>query len=252
MNQQTHLFTIPFTPLKKQLVFQQVLEFLLHKPNTFFHITSLNPEIIVLAKHDQLFKEILTQSSLKIIDGVGVLVAARMLNIHGGQRYPGVDLMKDILAEAGRRRFRTVLIGGKANLAVSIADCYNRKFNTNTFFGVEVPHNISGTDQSENKQIISALSALKPRIVFVAFGSPTQEKWLYQNRTALRGVLCMGVGGAFDFVGGAVKRAPLFVRQMGLEWLFRLVVQPWRFKRQLRLLEFAKMVFVERFIPHEK
>ncbi len=82
--------------------------------------------------------------------------------------------------------------------------------------------------------------------MFVAFGSPEQEKWIYQNRASLQGVTCIGVGGAFDFIGGRVGRAPRLIQKIGLEWLFRLVKQPWRWKRQLRLVEFVWLVLKEK------
>lgn len=215
-----------------------------------FHITSLNPEIMVLAHHDEEFKKIVTHSSLNIIDGVGVFEATKLLKIDAGERYAGVDLMEDIMKEAGKRRLRTVLIGGKVKLAKEIADCYNKKFDGNLFEGVEIPQNISGMNQTEKNRIISHISALKPRILFVAFGSPKQEKWIEANRASFTGMVCMGVGGGFDFLGGRVRRAPKVMRALGLEWLFRLILQPWRIKRQVRLIEFAIMTIREKIATY--
>lgn len=244
------IFSIPLFLEKKEEILARVNDYLIHPTNEYFHIVSLNPEIIVQSKHDALFRQILIDSSLKILDGVGVVVATHILNLHGGVRYSGVDLLKDILTEAGSKRFRTVLIGGKPKLADSLADCYNHKFGVKTFYGIEVSQNISGTNIAENSELISRITALKPRILFLALGSPKQEKWIYEHRDSLKGVLCMGVGGGFDFLTGQVRRAPHIIRRAGLEWLFRLMVQPWRIKRQLRLLEFVLMVLKERFKNH--
>lgn len=252
MKHTNYLFDIPVRPLSKKQVLDEVSSFLSKKSNEMFHITSLNPEIIVLTKQDESFKDALCQSSLKIVDGVGVFVASKVLNIDAGERYAGVDLMKEIIELAGKERLPTVLIGGKANLALELADCYNTKFGSKTFYGVEVPQNISGMNTSEKNHIISAISALKPRILLVAFGSPTQEKWIEANKDVFKGMVCMGVGGAFDFASGTVRRAPWFVRRLGLEWLFRLIIQPWRIKRQMRLLTFVKMVVIERFRMYDR
>ncbi len=250
MNTTSDIFGIPLFPRKKQEIRQEIQRFLSGKSDEFFHITSLNPELLVIARHDLQFGMILRDSSLKIVDGVGVVVAGTLLKKSVGERYAGVDVMKDILDMAGRGRLRTVLIGGKSKLAERIADCYNDKFGQKLFFGIETPQNMSASDRAQSSAIISQVNALKPRIVFVAFGSPLQEKWIYENRASLSGKVCMGVGGAFDFIGGEVKRAPALVRSAGFEWLYRLLIQPWRLKRQLRLIEFATMVLAERFTRH--
>jgi len=83
-------------------------------------------------------------------------------------------------------------------------------------------------------------------ILFVAFGSPKQEEWITKNLETLPVHVVMGVGGAFDFVSGAVSRAPVWIRKIGLEWLFRLAVEPWRIKRQLALIEFILLVLKEK------
>ena len=83
--------------------------------------------------------------------------------------------------------------------------------------------------------------------MFVAFGSPKQELWIAQNLDKLPAKVVIGVGGAFDFVSGKVKRAPVWVRKIGFEWLFRLIIQPWRIKRQLRLVKFVYLVLAEKF-----
>lgn len=87
-------------------------------------------------------------------------------------------------------------------------------------------------------------------ILFVAFGSPKQEIWIAENLDKLPVRVAIGVGGAFDFVSGKVKRAPVWVRKIGLEWLFRLILQPWRIKRQLRLFKFVFLVLGEKVKAH--
>jgi N-acetylglucosaminyldiphosphoundecaprenol N-acetyl-beta-D-mannosaminyltransferase len=87
----------------------------------------------------------------------------------------------------------------------------------------------------------------KTDILFVAFGSPKQEIWIAENLSRLPVKVAIGVGGAFDFVSGKVKRAPVFARKLGLEWLFRLIIEPWRIKRQTRLIKFIFLVCKEKF-----
>ena len=91
-----------------------------------------------------------------------------------------------------------------------------------------------------------ALKSKKVDILFVAFGSPKQEIWIADNLNKIPAKVVVGVGGSFDFISGKVPRAPKFVRNLGLEWLFRLIIQPWRIKRQLSLLEFIYLVIREK------
>ncbi len=87
------------------------------------------------------------------------------------------------------------------------------------------------------------MTDFKPHLVFVAFGSPWQELWIERHRNQFQNCVVMGVGGAFDFLGGKVPRAPVIIRRLGFEWLFRLIVQPWRLRRQLRLVRFGWLIF---------
>jgi N-acetylglucosaminyldiphosphoundecaprenol N-acetyl-beta-D-mannosaminyltransferase len=82
----------------------------------------------------------------------------------------------------------------------------------------------------------------------VAFGSPNQELWIEHHKKEFKNCVVMGVGGAFDFLGGRVMRAPLFIRQLGFEWFFRLLIQPWRLRRQMRLVRFLGLVIQEFFL----
>ncbi|GIW64753.1 MAG: N-acetylmannosaminyltransferase [Patescibacteria group bacterium] len=218
----------------------------IEKPQSFFHIVSLNPENLVIAQENQNFKKVIETAQIKIIDGVGVVIASRILNIGIGERFSGVDLMKELLDLAGKRRLRVLFIGGKPKLAEKLADCYSKKYPKAKFLGVEGIKDIKNPLKKEEKEIFSIVTDLKPHFVFVAFGSPFQELWIERHKKNFDGCLVMGVGGAFDFLGGVVPRAPVFIQKIGLEWLFRLIVQPWRWRRQLRLIRFLYLVIKEK------
>ncbi len=211
----------------------------------FYHIVSLNPENLVLAQEDDGFYEILRRAQLKICDGVGTVVAGRILKGKKAERITGVDLMSELIKISTKMRIRIMFIGGRDNLADKLSNCYNEEFKTNSFMGVEGLKNARKYSEKENEKLISIVSEFKPHLIFVAFGSPYQERWIWNNREKLNGIFCMGVGGGFDFLGKKVPRAPYFLRKMGLEWFFRLLVQPWRIKRQLRLAKFIYLVIQE-------
>lgn len=211
-------------------------------PTDFFHIVSLNPENAVLAQKSKLFKEVVNKAQIKIVDGVGIVLAAHILSLKLSARLTGVDLMEELIKIVSHQRLTVGLIGGRPNLAEKLADCYNEQFSEANFFGVEGIKDISKPQKEEEERIFSIITNRKPRMIFVSFGSPYQELWLWKNRARLRGIVVMGVGGAFEYLSGSMRRPPLFIRKLGLEWLYRLIRQPWRLKRQLRLVEFMWLV----------
>ncbi|MCL4374922.1 WecB/TagA/CpsF family glycosyltransferase [Patescibacteria group bacterium] len=212
------------------------------QPKGVCHVVSLNPENIVVAQSNSRYKKILNDAQIRINDGFGVILASRWLKINLKERVTGVDLMERLTSEAGKGRLTVLLIGARANLAESIADCYQQRYSEAKFFGLTGIKNIKQILPSEEKRIFDIVTEIKPRLVLVAFGSPAQELWLEKHRRRLGDCVAMGVGQGFDVYAGRVKRAPVWIRRIGLEWLFRLLTQPWRWKRQLRLLSFGVLV----------
>ncbi len=228
----------------KKEVLEKIIKFIKNKEK-FFHIVSLNPENLVIAYRNEKFKEVLNKAQIKIIDGIGVVMAGYFFNLKL-EKLTGVDLMEDLLNLASKMSLRVLFIGGKEKLAESLADCYSQKHPQAKFKGIEGIKNIKNPQKNEEKKIFSIVSLYKPHFVFVAFGSPDQELWIERHKDKFNHCLVMGVGGAFDFLGGRVPRAPVFFRKLGLEWFFRLIIQPWRWKRQLRLIEFVWLVIKEK------
>lgn len=213
----------------------------------FLHIVSINPEILVQAEHDEYFRNILSEGDFQLPDGVGVLLGCSILGIQVQKKIPGVDFMNSLLKSCNKSSLRVLFLGGKADLAEKVANRYKKLYPSSTFKGIQGISDISNPKETENEEIISIVADYKPQILFVAFGSPFQEKWIYKHKDSLKGIVCMGVGGGFDFVAGTVPRAPELVRSIGLEWLFRLVVEPWRWRRQLRLIEYLYLLLKQSF-----
>ena len=218
----------------------------IEKPNDFFHIVSLNPENLVVATENDLFKRVIETAQIKIIDGIGVVLAGRLFNLNL-KRLTGVDLMKELIKVASNRRLRVLMIGGKENLADELVECYARKFPEAKFKGMQGIKNIKNSNHDEETNIFSIVAAYKPQLVFVAFGSPDQELWIERHRNEFSSCITMGVGGSFDYLSNNVKRAPVLIQKVGLEWLYRLVTQPWRWKRQLRLVKFIWLIIRQKW-----
>lgn len=240
-----NLLEIPFENLSHEQSRENILKYL-SNPKGNFVIQSVNPEICVQMQSDPEFKKIVLTGQMHIVDGIGVVVAGKVLGITVGERFTGVDLVHTVLTDPSFRSFRVMLIGGKGNVAERLADCYRDKKSGSNVFGFQGIEDISHVTRAEEENLFSIVAELKPQIIFFAFGSPAQEKWIYAHRTQLQGIVCAGVGGAFDFLAGDVGRAPAFVRKMGFEWLYRLILQPWRWRRQLRLGAFVGLVLKEK------
>lgn len=239
-----NLFDIPIDDFKKKDILEEVKKGILLQ-DRFLHIVSLNPENIIIAIKNEEFKKIIRKAHIRLIDGIGIVLACYLLGIKYGEKVSGVDLMEELLTMAGNLCLRVLFIGGRGHLANRLADCYQKKFPQAKFFGLEGIKDIKNPTKKEEEKIFSIVSDFKPHLVFVAFGSPDQELWIERHKKDFNGSVCIGVGGAFDFLGGKVPRAPVFFRRLGLEWLFRLLVQPWRWRRQLRLIEFVWLVIKE-------
>jgi len=139
------------------------------------------------------------------------------------------------------------MIGGKENLALRLAQCYSDRFPEAKFKGIQGIANIKKPTEGEEREIFSIVAVYKPHLIFVAFGSPDQELWIARHKKEFNKCVVMGVGGALDYLFGNVVRAPVVIQKFGMEWLYRLINQPWRWKRQLRLLKFIGLILQEKW-----
>lgn len=240
------ILSIPIRTVSPEYILEQIIKGLAARKD-FVHVVSLNPENLVISLKDPLFRQIISEAEITINDGVGVVLASRILNGTFVPRMTGVELMQKVIKGVSKESLRVLLVGGKPNLAEELANCYSRSYPASRFKGIAGFSSVKLPTPGEQKELLSIVAAMRPHLMFVAFGSPEQEKWIYQNRASLQGVTCIGVGGAFDFIGGHVARAPRLIQRIGFEWLYRLLMQPWRWKRQLRLLEFMWLVIKEKF-----
>jgi N-acetylglucosaminyldiphosphoundecaprenol N-acetyl-beta-D-mannosaminyltransferase len=154
----------------------------------------------------------------------------------------GSDGVPIIAARAAQQGWRLFLLGAAPGIAERTADILRARYP-----GVQIVGTHSGSPAPDEEDAIVALvNASGADILFVAYGAPVQDKWIARNLPRLNVAMAMGVGGAFDFIAGIVPRAPQWMRHLGLEWLFRLIRQPWRARRMLRLPRFVLAVLLER------
>lgn len=202
------------------------------------HLCTVNPEFVMIAQRDPNFYNILNRADLCLADGIGLLYAARYLGESIPMRLTGSDGVPIIAARAAERGWKLFLLGGWDGIGEQAAAVLRARFPNVQIVGI-----YSGSPKPQDEDdIVQRVNAANADILFVAYGAPQQDAWIARNAPRLNVVVAMGVGGALDYLAGAVPLAPAWMRRAGLEWLFRLVRQPWRFRRQLRLPLFVMAV----------
>ncbi len=205
-------------------------------------IVTVNPEFVVQSRGDTAFRTALEQADLALPDGVGLVWAARVLGAPLRGRVTGVDLVEALAARAAERRHRLFLLGGAPGVAETAAAVLQSRHPALVVAGC-----YGGSPRPEEEAAIVALvRAAQPDVLLVAYGAPAQDVWGHRNLAALGVPVVIGVGGTFDYLSGRAPRAPGWVRRGGFEWLYRLVRQPWRWRRQLRLPVFVALVLRQR------
>jgi len=206
------------------------------------HVVTVNPEFIMLARNLETFRAVLNGADLAVPDGVGILLGARLLGRRIRERVTGVDIIEQFMPRAAAAGFRVYLLGAGPGVAERAAAVLRRASP-----GLCIAGTYAGSpDPSEEEDICRRINDAKPDILLVAYGSPNQELWIARTRHRLNVAVSIGVGGSFDFIAGVVQRAPAWMRGVGLEWFYRLMDQPQRWRRMLALPHFAARVTVQR------
>ena len=198
-------------------------------------ICTANPEFVMTAQRRPEFMAVLQKADLVLADGVGMLWAARRLGRPLPERVTGSDGIYLLAERAAREGWRLFLLGAGPGVAGQTARSLQDRYP-----GLQVAGTYSGSPRDEDfPEIARRIKAARPHILLVAYGAPRQDMWIARHKDDLGAAVSMGVGGAFDFVAGVQKRAPAWLIRLNLEWLWRLITQPWRWRRQLDLPRFA-------------
>ena len=198
-------------------------------------VFTINPEIVMLAKTNDSFARILQGSDLNIADGTGIVLAARLAREQVPERVPGIDLVDHLCCVGNSLGWTIYLLGARPGVAQRAGQELKKEYPGLQIVGWSA----ASSEETEDTNIVPVINSLEPDLLLVAFGAPAQEQWIARNIKKLNIGVAIGVGGSFDFIAGEVSRAPQIVRNMGLEWLYRLLVQPWRWRRMLTLPAFA-------------
>lgn len=225
-----------------------------------YYIVTPNPEFIMLAQKDEVFRTILNQSNLAIPDGSRLGWADAVLREKNFFRkfliwltflFPvklmmsfdivsGVGLMERLCQVSADWGCPIGLLGGREGIAEKTADCLKKKYS-----GLKIVFAESGGEVGFDGRLSGLPRLPKIDLLFVAFGQGKQEKWMAQNLKKLPVKVMMGVGGSFDEISGVVLKPPQFISDLKLKWLFRLITEPWRIGRQIQLIKFLWLVLTK-------
>lgn len=196
------------------------------KTRTAIHLMTVNPEYIVQAHRLPAFRKVIESADAALIDGTGLVLALGLRGVRVS-RTTGVDFIETLARFAAKEGLSLFLLGAGEEVAERTKAVLIEK-NPDLF----VAGTYSGSPQDiDFEEIKRLIHKAKPDILLVAYGSPAQDLWIARHQKELDVPVAIGVGGAFDFISGTVSRAPRLLRSIGLEWLWRLILQPWRVRR---------------------
>jgi N-acetylglucosaminyldiphosphoundecaprenol N-acetyl-beta-D-mannosaminyltransferase len=206
-----------------------------HEPR---QVATVNPEFVMRARRDHAFRDVLARADLCLPDGFGVIWAARRLGQPLPERIAGVDFIQALARRGAQAGWRFFLLGAAPGVAEAAAAALVANSP-----GLQIAGCLAGSPEpAGDAPLARAVRAARTDILLVAYGAPSQDLWIARNLQATGAGVAIGVGGAFDFLSGRARRAPGWMRQLGLEWLHRLAQEPWRWRRMLALPQFVLAV----------
>ena len=208
------------------------------------HVVTLNAEMTMQAERNLSLAKVIQGAELVIPDGAGVVLYLRLLLRQKVQRCPGIELAEKLLRELEQQKTDTKVFfyGGAPGVAAKTAEYWLSQMPKLAIAGTHSGYH----SPEEEQQLRQTLAQLQPQVIFVGLGVPRQELWIAQNRHLCPQAIWIGVGGSFDIWSGSKTRAPAWLGDNNLEWLYRLYQEPWRWRRMLALPEFAWKALVYR------
>ena len=231
--------------------FNEVVEAIVHEAamgEEPKYVITPNSQHVVLLEKDKYLQQIFSQAAFVLPDGFSLLLAARIMGHNILQRIAGVDLFEALCKRAACEGLRVFLLGGRPGSAEKAAEKLRTQYHGLIVCGSCCPPLGFEDDPSQQKNIEECIMSARPHLLFVAFGAPKQEYWMYEHSRKLGVPVAMGVGGSFEMVGGVVARAPKWLQKSGLEWLYRLLREPRRLWRRYLVghLQFASIILQQR------
>ena len=203
-------------------------------------VIAVNPEKVITANQNPLVKELINDSTYQIPDGIGMILASKIKGGELSERVTGIDMMEQLLRFAAEEDLGVFFYGAKEEIVSEAKRKIEDRFPSLNVAGYENGY------VKDNEALVKKINDSGAQLLFVALGSPKQELWIKEHMSSLNVKVFQGVGGSFDVFSGKTKRAPAFFRKFGIEWLYRLLKEPKRLKRQMNLPIFLLKVLRSR------
>jgi N-acetylglucosaminyldiphosphoundecaprenol N-acetyl-beta-D-mannosaminyltransferase len=239
-NQYVQILDIPFINKTKNDVVNDILHQYLKEEKKGFIVTA-NPEIVMHAQQDRDYFYTLSKADLIVPDGIGVVIASNLKKNPLQERVPGFELMEDLLTLGNLYQLSVYIVGTKNEILEQAVKNIRLKYPDLKMAGYH-----HGYFDDKDDTVIEEIQAVKPDLVLVALGCPRQENWIKRNIPKVDKGVFIGVGGSIDILAGHLKRAPIFWQRVHLEWFYRLLQQPSRWKRMLVIPRFLIRVLKSR------
>jgi N-acetylglucosaminyldiphosphoundecaprenol N-acetyl-beta-D-mannosaminyltransferase len=213
------------------------------------HVVTMNAEITIQANHDPALAEIIHHADLVTPDGSGIIMALKLHGINQ-PRCAGIDLGEELLRLAGNgeSNYPVFFYGGKPQVVKQAAQKWQAELPNLNIVGIEHGY----LDREQQAKLLHQIETTQPKIILVALGVPQQEIWIRDRFHLCPQAIWVGVGGSFDVWSGVKKRAPQFIRNLDLEWLYRIAQEPSRWRRAIALPQFAVLAIAERIRGKDK
>jgi N-acetylglucosaminyldiphosphoundecaprenol N-acetyl-beta-D-mannosaminyltransferase len=231
LDNKVNILNVPFVNKTRQQILEELLQRIRNKEKTF--VVTANPEIVMFARKDPSYFHTIAAADYIVADGIGIVIASKMLKKPLPERVAGFDLMTELLRLADRNRWKVFLLGAKEEVIPLTVENIKQKYPNLIIAGFH-----HGYFEDNDKHIVELVKESKADLVFVALGFPRQEKWIYEHYPLFDQGIFIGVGGSFDVLAGKVKRAPEIWQKLNIEWLYRLIQQPSRWRRMVALPQF--------------
>lgn len=207
-----------------------------------------NTEFIMYAQKDEKYYNLLKQSSLSTPDSIGVIIAGKMQHKQFKERIPGQAYFREIIELSNKKGYSIYLLGGERGIPEKAKENLQKIYPNVNIVGTHHGY----FSKEEEKEIIHEINELQPNVLFVALGAPKQEKWIEEHREELKVDVAAGQGGTYDYEAGKIKRAPKWIQKIGMEWLWRLALQPSRIIRMRVLPVFLIKILLAKDITKGK
>lgn len=204
-------------------------------------VVTVNTEFVMMAQYDTVFRTIINHAALVVADGIGIVWGTRYIGMATPERVTGTDTLVEIAKHCANKGYRLYLLGAAPGVAEEAATRLQILAP-----GLQIAGTYAGSPTAaEEDAIIERIRTAKADILCVAYGAPAQEQWIARNLARLPVAVAMGVGGAYDFLSGRQLRAPRMMQRLGLEWLYRLYREPWRWRRMLAIPRFMLLIILK-------